>query len=127
MRPMALTLRSQADVEAVAAFVASLPPTRPERRVLDGDAVRGAQLFAPCTACHGPDAAGNPSLNAPPLRQASDWYLLRQLQNFRAGIRGVDARDTTGLLMRPMSFTLPDEQALRDVIAHIKNLSEAAR
>jgi cytochrome c553 len=124
MRPMARFLETDADVAAVATYVAALPVVKPPPVLEGGDASRGRTLFAPCSACHGPDAAGNPQLNGPPLQHASDWYLLTQLKKFRAGMRGADpARDPTGAQMRPMSMTLADDQAMRDVIAYIMTLS----
>ena len=41
-----------------------------------------------------------------------------------AGVRGAKPGDTYGALMRPMSLTLPDEQALKDVIAYVMSLAE---
>ena len=49
----------------------------------------------------------------------SDWYYKVQLENFKAGIRGSNPEDATGMLMRPMSKTLADDQAVLDVIAYI--------
>jgi len=125
MRPMARTLRSDADVEAVATFVASLPAVKPETTLQGGDAARGQALYAPCIACHGVDGAGNQALGSPPIHQENDWYLLTQLQHFKAGVRGTRPGDTNGALMRPMSMTLADEQAMKDVIAYIVTLSKA--
>jgi cytochrome c553 len=122
MRPMALTLQSDADVQAVAAYVASLPLARPAPTLQGGDATRGQALYAPCIACHGVDGGGNQALNGPPLGHASDWYLLTQLQHFKAGVRGTRPGDNNGMLMRPMSMTLADEQAMKDVIAYIVKL-----
>ena len=82
-----------------------------------------AQLFAPCTACHGA-RNGWQQLNAPPINHASDWYLLTQLKNFKAGVRGAKPSDATGALMRPMAALLPDEQAMKDVVAHIMTLAK---
>lgn len=125
MRPMSLSLRGDEEIDAVAAYVASLPRV-PARATLEGgDPARGKTLYAPCAACHGPDAAGNQQLNGAPLRASSDWYLQRQLHNFRAGIRGTNPLDTTGAQMRPMSMTLPDEQAILDVIAYITTLGSS--
>lgn len=122
MRPMARTLRSDEDVAAVAAYVGSLPPTEPDSTLEGGDAARGKVLYAPCTACHGPAGAGNQTLFAPTLQHTSDWYMLSQLQKFKAGLRGTNPDDTTGKLMRPMSLTLVDEQAMKDVVAYILTL-----
>ncbi len=124
MRPMARWIPSEADVKAVAAYVASLPPVKPAPTLQGGDPARGQTLFTPCTACHGADARGNQALNAPPLSHASDWYLITQLKNFKAGIRGANPQDTTGALMRPMSQLLVDEQAMKDVIAYVMTLPQ---
>lgn len=124
MRPMALTLRSEEDVAAVAAHVASLPTTRPAAELHGGDAAKGKALYAPCVACHGMDAEGREQLSGSPLANVSDWYLLRQLENFKAGIRGGRPGDQTGAMMRAMSATLPDEQVMKDIIAHIMTLAK---
>ncbi len=122
MRPMSLSLRDEAEIAAVAAYVAGLPHVPVEPTLVGGDAGRGKTLYAPCTACHGPDGAGIEQLNGSPLRGLNDWYLQRQIHNFRTGIRGTNPKDTSGALMRPMSMTLPDEQAILDVIAYITTL-----
>lgn len=124
MRPMSLSLANDADVTAVAAYVASLPPVVPKPVLTGGDAARGQALYAPCAACHAPDGSGNQVVFGPPLRYSNDWYQLTQLANFRAGVRGTKAGDTSGALMRPMSLTLPDEQAMRDVLAYIATLAK---
>jgi cytochrome c553 len=124
MRPMSLWLRDDDDIAHVSAYVASLPPEQPEPLLEGGDASRGATLYAPCIACHMPDGSGNPALGSPPLKHASDWYLLSQLQKFKGGIRGANPKDTNGALMVGMAQTLPDEQAMRDVIAHIMTLAD---
>jgi cytochrome c553 len=124
MAPMARTLHTEDDIRAVSAYVAGLPAARPEPVVTGGDPERGKTLFEVCQQCHGPDAAGNQQIGSAPLKTASDWYLLTQLRNFRAGVRGTAPGDTYGAVMRPMSLTLPDEQALKDVIAYIYTLPE---
>lgn len=133
MRPMALSLRTPKTDDAVAtkneadviAYIAALPAEKPAATLEGGDPEKGKTYYAVCQACHGPDGAGMKLLNAPALNHASDWYLLTQLQNFRAGIRGTNPKDMTGAQMRPMSMTLPDEQALKDVIAYIMTLSDS--
>jgi cytochrome c553 len=124
MRPMSLWLREDDDVQHVSAYVAELPAHKPEPMLQGGDASRGAALYAPCIACHMPDGSGNPSLGSPPLKHASDWYLLSQLKKFKNGIRGTNPMDTNGALMVGMVQTLPDEQAMKDVIAHIMTLAD---
>ena len=123
MRPMARWLKTDEDVKAAAAYVASLPVVKPSPTLTGGDPTKGQALYAVCAACHGPDGAGNQLLNSPALNHASDWYLLTQLKNFKAGIRGTNPEDTIGKTMQPMSMTLADEQAMKDVIAYIMTLS----
>ena len=125
MRPMARVLQSDEDVAAAAAFIASMPVVHPEPELEGGDATRGQTLYTVCIACHGLDGAGNQALGSPPINHQSDWYMLTQLQHFKAGVRGTAPGDTNGALMRPMSMTLADEQAMKDVIAFINTLSKA--
>jgi cytochrome c oxidase subunit II len=124
MRPMAISLAGDAELKDVAAYVGSLPRYNAPATLSGGDAARGQTLYGPCIACHGPEALGNPQLNAPPLAGVSDWYALTQLNHFKAGIRGTNQADAYGQLMRPMSMTLVDEQAMRDVIAYITTLAK---
>jgi cytochrome c553 len=119
MRPMSRTLQSEEDVKLVAAYVASLPRARPAPSLEGGDAARGAGYYAVCTQCHGAAGEGNQALNAPPLRGLSDWYLASSLERYKAGIRGANPKNPNGILMRGMSMSLADEQAIRDVVAYI--------
>ena len=61
---------------------------------------------------------------APRLRGASDWYLLSSLQKYKAGVRGGNPQNANAVLMRGMATQLADEQAMKDVIAHIETLGE---
>ncbi|MBW2272968.1 MAG: c-type cytochrome [Deltaproteobacteria bacterium] len=127
MRPMALTLRSQEDVAAVAAYVASMPPTKPPSTLSGGNAAKGQVFYDQvCKTCHGPDGAGIQAQNGPDINHGSDWYQKKQIENFKAGVRGANPKDVTGMLMRPMAMTLVDEQAILDVIAYINTLSPTA-
>ena len=122
MRPMALTLFSEKDVDAVSAYAASLPKVKIES-TLDGDAAKGQARYAVCAGCHGVDGSGNKAVRAPSLH-TSDWYLFRQIQNFKAGVRGANPVDTFGLAMRPMAMTLATDEDVKDVIAYIISLSK---
>ncbi len=84
-----------------------------------GDAEKGKVLYNICTACHGPNAEGNPALNAPANAGQDPWYLTRQLKNFRTGIRGAHTDDTFGAQMRPMAMMLAGEQDIADVVAYL--------
>ncbi len=122
MYPMSLSLKSEENLRAVAAYAASLPAQRPEPLLEGGDPAKGKLLYAPCAACHGDDASGNETLFGSSLKNSSDWYLLTQLRNFKVGIRGGNLRDAQGLLMRPFAMTLVDEQAMKDIVAYIMTL-----
>jgi len=89
-----------------------------------GDATAGASFYAVCIACHGAQGEGNPALHAPKLAGQTDWYLIRQLKNFKSGARGTDEHDINGRLMAPMAATLPDDDAMANVVAYIKTLPD---
>ena len=61
-------------------------------------------------------------MNAPRLAGVNDWYLVRQLENFKEGIRGVHTTDAGGRQMAMVSNMLSDQQAIRDVVAYINSL-----
>lgn len=124
MVPMTLTLQSEADIEAVAKYIASIPGKPLPQTITDGNAERGKALYATCQACHAADGNGNDLMNAPSLKFQHDWYLSAQLHKFKDGIRGADPKDVTGGQMRPMAMILADEQAIKDVVAYIHSLSK---
>lgn len=125
MRPMALSLRSERgdDLKDVAAYTASLPARKPAVTLSGGDATRGAAHYAVCQACHGAAGEGVEATNGPPLAYQNDWYQLSSLQRFKSGVRGSSPNDANGAVMRGMAAILVDEQAMKDVIAHIISLS----
>ena len=88
----------------------------------EGDAGRGETLYAVCATCHGPQGEGMEAMNAPALAGREEWYLVRQLENFKSGVRGGDSADTFGMTMAPMAQTLPDKQAMEDVAADLAGL-----
>lgn len=123
MRPMAMTLTTDKMVADVAAYVSAMKPIDP-KPTLDGDASKGKSLYVTCIACHGPEGKGMKPLHSPNLTLQQDWYLLRQLQHFKNGIRGTNPKDQWGMTMRPMSMTLANDQAMKDVIAYIMTLGD---
>jgi len=121
MRPMALSLTSEDDVKAVAHYVETLPAVS-QVSSLPGDPKAGATLYATCAACHGDNGGGNQDLGAPRIAGVDDWYLATELRKFRSGVRGTNPKDTQGRLMRPMARALPDEDAIRNVVAYAETL-----
>ncbi|MFL6550373.1 MAG: c-type cytochrome [Povalibacter sp.] len=82
-------------------------------------AADGEKLFAPCIACHGSKAEGNPALNAPAIAGQDAAYLERQLRNFRSNRRGAHKSDTLGAQMRTMATTLADDAAVTKVASYV--------
>jgi len=123
MYPMSLALKTDEDIQAVAKYVAGLPTARPAKTI-EGDAAAGATYYATCAACHGADGAGNQAMNAPRLVGTSDWYLVEALRKYKAGIRGGNPANTNAVMMRGMALSLKDDQAIRDVVAHVLTLAE---
>ena len=123
MRPMAMTLATDQVVEDVAVYIATLKG-KVSAPTVKGDAKAGKAAYAICQACHGAQGEGNKALNAPKLAGQQDWYLVRQLQNFKAGIRGIHAKDMFGMHMRPMAMTLANDAAVNNVAAYIASLKE---
>ena len=89
-----------------------------------GDAVAGQAAYAVCASCHGQQGEGNQQLNAPKLAGQEDWYLRRQLEYFKTGVRGTGPGDTFGMAMGPMANTLVDDAAVENVIAYIQTLPD---
>ncbi|MEJ2138401.1 MAG: cytochrome c oxidase subunit II [Gammaproteobacteria bacterium] len=90
-----------------------------------GDVEAGKVSFAACAACHGQQAEGNLALNAPKLAGLDAWYLKRQLQNYKPGIRGSDPNDMLGAQMRGMAAALVDDAAINNVVAYIGSLPDS--
>ena len=59
---------------------------------------------------------------APALAGQNDWYLKRQIENFRAQIRGGHEDDIYGDQMYMLGSMLRGEQAIDDVVAYINSL-----
>ena len=121
MAPMAAILVDDAALDNVVAYITSLeetdsPPT------ISGDAVRGEKIFVTCKSCHGAQGQGIWALNAPRLNGADDWYIVRQLKNYKQGIRGSHPQDLYGKQMTLMMVVLRDDQAINDLVAYINTL-----
>lgn len=98
-----------------AAIAAALAPA---------DTERGRAYYTTCAGCHGTAAQGNSGMHAPNLTPLDDAYLLRQLRHFAHDIRG-GAQDFYGWQMNGRAKALPDDRALRDVVAYIETLPKA--
>lgn len=79
------------------------------------DAAKGAELYKQCIACHGDKGDGNPAQKAPRIAGQYDWYILKQLQDIKAG----NVRKNP--VMIPFLNKL-SEQDMKDLAAHISKL-----
>jgi cytochrome c oxidase subunit 2 len=122
MKPMAAMLADDGAVRDVVAYVTSLPVIARPAPTVSGDAARGKVLYDTCAACHGAQGEGAWATNAPRLAGMSDWYLGRQLQNFRQGIRGAHPQDFAGVQMAQIASFLRDDRAVADVLAYMDTL-----
>lgn len=122
MTPMANVLVDDAAINNVAAYIDTLPDASPEITVT-GDVENGRRLYEPvCGVCHSPNGEGIWAVNAPALAGMSDWYLVRQLQNFKSGLRGAHPNDEYGFQMTSMVSALKDDEAINDVVSYINTL-----
>jgi len=118
---MVATLADESAVDNVVAHIATLPDNPPERTI-DGNVEKGKHIYTVCSYCHGGNGMGIQALNAPRIAGSSDWYMARQLGNFKSGARGAHPEDYYGFQMGLMGITLRNEQAINDVIAYINTL-----
>ena len=108
-------------IRNLSAYIETLPSHAPQATVT-GNVARGERLYMTCAACHGREGQGIWALNAPRLADMSDWYLVRQLQNFQHDVRGMHREDYYGWQMATMADSLKDERSINDVVAYINSL-----
>ena len=127
MRPMAMTLLREGDIEAISKYIAALPPAPPAAELEGGDPASGKTLYGVCVACHGPQGEGNQALNAPSLSLTNDWYIKDSLDRYKQGVRGSNPGNPNGAIMRGMVGVLTTDQAVLDVAAFIATLNNAQK
>jgi len=110
--------------EAYQAWLSSYPTFAQTQIQKNGDAAAGQALYAVCSACHGAQGEGNKALNAPKLSGQAEWYLSRQLMNFKQGARGVKDQDINGKVMAPMVANLSATTDITNVSAYIRTLPD---
>ena len=141
------SVRNQATIENISAYIESMEPGAPAELANNGEPAGTARPFiwrseyaalehpnepniengraiynGACAVCHGFNAEGNQVLGSPKLTNQLDWYMERQLQYFRDGLRGADPADVFGLQMAIFAKTLADDQAIADVVAYITSI-----
>ncbi|WP_281555961.1 c-type cytochrome [Thalassomonas sp. RHCl1] len=109
-------------------LVFSLLPPKPavaKGTLAPGDISTAKALYQSCQACHGEQGQGNPLLKSPALAGQFAWYIKRQLQHFRAGLRGKDG-DSLGQQMAAISRQLKSEKDIELLAAYIESLPGSA-
>jgi len=114
-----VVVQEQADFEA---WLAEQPTFAETQAMAAPSTQAGQQAYAACATCHGQNGEGNQALNAPKLAGLQTWYLERQLEYFRSGVRG-GAGDTNGAMMAPMAMGL-DDNSIRSLSAYIATLPD---
>jgi cytochrome c oxidase subunit 2 len=84
-----------------------------------GGASAQAADYGYCTVCHGAEGNGNVAIRAPKIAGIEPWYLKRQFEHFRAGLRGTHEADRSGMEMRPVAETM-DDATIADVAAYVR-------
>jgi cytochrome c553 len=51
-----------------------------------------------------------------------EWYVERELEKFRAGVRGMHFNDVEGMRMRPMALSLTSEEDVKAVAHYVETL-----
>ncbi len=85
-------------------------------------ATRGQEVFETCVPCHNSDGSGNPTVGAPNIAGMKEWYVERELDKFRAGVRGMHFNDVEGMRMRPMALSLTSEDDVKAVAHYVETL-----
>ena len=118
MRPMAMMLADGVAIANVAAYLASMPTSKPPATV-EGDAANGQRLYdSRCGACHGGKGWGIEELHTPNLSSIGDAYLMRQVRNFQNGLRGAKKVAPEGKQMAMQAKSVTTEE-LKDIAAFL--------
>jgi cytochrome c oxidase subunit 2 len=122
MLPMAKLLNSDG-IRDVIAYIQTMPEPTLEVTLETGDAAAGENYYNMiCGACHGAGAKGIESLSSPRLTGLQDWYIERQLNNFRDSIRGIHSDDKFGAQMQQIAASIPDDQTIKNLVAYLNSL-----
>ena len=105
------------------AWLATQPTFADTQNMVAANPAAGQAQYALCATCHGQQGEGNLALNSPKLTGQPVWYIERQLQYFKTGVRGGEG-DVYGQQMAPMAATLIDDDAVRNMAAYIASLPD---
>ena len=124
MATMAMTLSDSKAIADVVAYIKSFTETKTQKTVVGDIPKGGAYYHMICGACHGKDAVGIESLNAPVLSGIDDWYLESSVHKFVDGVRGAHPDDKFGAQMREISISIPNDETIKNVVAFIQSTQD---
>ena len=86
----------------------------------------GAQKYQTCAGCHGPKAEGIEALRAPALSHLQPVYIVRQLQNYVAGVRSGSPSSPAGQMAAAVAGweDIQDKRSLAVYIASLDSVSK---
>ncbi len=90
-----------------------------------GNTTRGRDIFTTCATCHGAQGQGNRKLGAPNIAGLPKWYIVREIEKFRAGHRGSVPADTAGRRMAAIAATLEGDDDIEAAAAYVSSLDPA--
>lgn len=106
-------------INGIALFIQAKPKAA-MTATIKGDALKGQQYYDTlCGSCHGPEGKGNAALNSPKLAGLNDWYIVEQINKFRAAKRGYHQDDRLGKQMKMMSSIVPGDEATKDIATYL--------
>ncbi|MCW8866079.1 MAG: cytochrome c [Colwellia sp.] len=124
--PMAAVAKilTKMDIEALATYIQAMAIVEnANQSLIEGSLKNGSRYYqAKCGACHGGQAQGNKTFNAPRLSNQSSQYLLQQMQDFVAGKRGYEQNDKLGRQMAMMANTTKGQELI-DILFYISQQS----
>jgi cytochrome c553 len=122
MRAIAHTLKPD-QLQVLTTHIRSLPRVQ-SLFTLKENVEKGRELFREnCMACHRYNGTGELVFGSPPLTGLQDWYILKQLQKFKKGIRGNHEKDKEGQKMHSLAKTLTEEE-LRNIATFLPHLAK---
>jgi len=105
------------------AWIADQPTFAETQARIAANPSAGQAQYAICATCHGAEGEGNQALNSPKIAGQSAWYIERQLNYFKNGVRGGEG-DTNGAAMVSMAQTLATDDAVRNMAAYIASFPD---
>ncbi len=107
------------EFKALGQIIAAWKPRR-DFGTFPGDPKRGEAIYvADCATCHGKSAEGDAAKESPPLHGFQPWYLVQQIERFKAGLRKGDPQKLESLTMHALACKMWTEVDIEDVAAYI--------